>query len=66
MLDLLQEEGICDVRVKCLGLPDRYIEQGSQQIIRKKYGLDAAGIAAEAERIVAASEAGLPVPDIRK
>jgi 1-deoxy-D-xylulose-5-phosphate synthase len=66
VLDLFQEEGICDVRVKCLGLPDKYIEQGSQEIIRKKYGLDAAGITAEAEQIVAASEAGLPVPDVRK
>ncbi len=54
ILELLEEEGITDVRVKRLGIPDRYIEHGSQAQLRKDLGLDAAGIAAAAEAFVAA------------
>lgn len=54
---LLQENNCGDVLVKCIGLPDKYIEQGSQEIIRRKYGLDADGIAAEAMRMVDIPEA---------
>jgi 1-deoxy-D-xylulose-5-phosphate synthase len=32
--------------VLCLGLPDAFIEQGSQAELRSEYGLDAQGIAA--------------------
>jgi 1-deoxy-D-xylulose-5-phosphate synthase len=42
--DLLQKSGITDVQVRSLGLPDAYIEQGTQAILRAKYGLDAKGI----------------------
>ena len=38
-----------DVRVKRLGIPDRYIEQGSQAQLRKDVGIDAEGIATAAE-----------------
>ncbi len=54
ILELLEEEGITDVRVKRLGIPDRYIEHGSQAQLRTDLGLDAAGIAAAAEAFVAA------------
>lgn len=46
VLELLEEEGIEDVKVRRLGFPDRYIEQGEQSELRALYGLDAAGIAA--------------------
>jgi 1-deoxy-D-xylulose-5-phosphate synthase len=42
---LLQESDINDVTVKYLGIPDEFVEQGSQAILRAKYGLDASGIA---------------------
>ncbi|HEY6008287.1 MAG TPA: 1-deoxy-D-xylulose-5-phosphate synthase [Geobacteraceae bacterium] len=48
VLELLADEGVADVRVKRLGIPDRYIEQGSQAQLRADLGLDAAGIAAAA------------------
>jgi 1-deoxy-D-xylulose-5-phosphate synthase len=32
------------VQVRRLGLPDQYIEQGSQHLLRQRYGLDADGI----------------------
>jgi len=46
VLELLEEEGIEDVKVRRLGFPDRYIEQGEQSELRALYGLDAVGIAA--------------------
>ncbi len=45
--NFLQESGFNDIRVKHLGLPDEFVEQGSQAVLRSKYGLDAAGIAGQ-------------------
>ena len=42
--DLLQKSGVSDVQVKSIGLPDEFIEQGPQTILRSKYDLDAKGI----------------------
>jgi 1-deoxy-D-xylulose-5-phosphate synthase len=42
---LLQESAHCDVAVKNIGIPDEFIEQGTQAILRSKYNLDANGIA---------------------
>ena len=41
---LLQECGRCDVQVKNIGIPDEFVEHGTQAILRSKYGLDAEGI----------------------
>jgi len=44
--DLLQKSGRSDaVQVKSLGIPDEFVEQGAQTILRAKYSLDAKGIA---------------------
>jgi len=45
VVKLLQEAGICDVPVKNIGIPDEFVEQGTQVILRAKYNLDAKGIA---------------------
>ncbi len=42
--DLLMQAGIKDIRIKCIGLPDKFIEHGTQSLLRSKYGLDAQGI----------------------
>jgi len=42
---LLQKSGMSNIQVKSIGLPDEFIEQGAQDILRAKYGLDAKGIA---------------------
>jgi len=42
---LLQEAGIGGARVRNIGIPDEFVEQGTQAILRAKYGLDAKGIA---------------------
>ncbi|MFA5308678.1 MAG: 1-deoxy-D-xylulose-5-phosphate synthase [Dehalococcoidales bacterium] len=41
---LLQESGKLNVRVKNIGIPDEFVEHGTQAILRNKYGLDAKGI----------------------
>ena len=45
VLELLEEEGIEEVKVRRLGFPDKYIEQGEQAELRALYCLDADGIA---------------------
>ena len=40
------------MKIKLLGLPDSFIEQGPQNLLRKKYGIDAEGIAREALAMV--------------
>jgi len=45
VIDLLQKSGISDARVKSIGIPDEFVEQGPQARLRAKYGLDAEGIA---------------------
>ena len=49
VLELLEEEKVTGVKVKRIGIPDRFIEQGSQAQLRRDLGLDAAGIAATVE-----------------
>ena len=44
VVDLLQKSGVSDVPVKSIGLPDEFIEQGTQATLRSKYVLDAKGI----------------------
>jgi 1-deoxy-D-xylulose-5-phosphate synthase len=49
VLEALQEQG-CKARVCRIGIPDRFVEQGSQKQLRAAYGLDARGIAATVKR----------------
>ncbi len=45
VVQLLQSAGVEDVRVKCLGIPDVFVEHGPQSLLRSNYHLDAQGIA---------------------
>ncbi|GAI58433.1 unnamed protein product, partial [marine sediment metagenome] len=45
VIKLLQESGMSNIQLKSIGLPDEFVEQGDQSILRSKYGLDAKGIA---------------------
>jgi len=45
VLELLADEKITGLKSCRIGIPDRFIEQGSQAQLRKDLGLDAAGIA---------------------
>ena len=44
VLETLSEAGVTNVKTKVLGLPDWYIEQGPQDLLRERYGLTAEGI----------------------
>ncbi|TAK35180.1 MAG: 1-deoxy-D-xylulose-5-phosphate synthase [Chloroflexota bacterium] len=45
VLELLERNRVAGVHVRRLGLPDEFIEHGTQQVLRQKCGLDAVGIA---------------------
>jgi 1-deoxy-D-xylulose-5-phosphate synthase len=44
VLEYLNSVDIPDIKIKILGIPDEFVEQGSQAILRKKYGIDEEGI----------------------
>lgn len=44
VLEMLNEMDIRNVKIKRIGLPDGFIEHGTQRELRKKYGLDEEGI----------------------
>jgi len=44
VLETLNEMGIQNVKVKCIGIPDGFLEHAQQRELRKKYGLDEEGI----------------------
>jgi len=44
VLGLLESSTIPDLRVERIGLPDEFVEQGPQGLLRAKYNLDADGI----------------------
>ena len=45
VLELLGKAKLKGVKVKCLGLPDRFIEHGTQELFRAMFNLDSEGIA---------------------
>jgi 1-deoxy-D-xylulose-5-phosphate synthase len=53
VLELLADRNLFGVTVKRLGIPDVFVEHGTQDILRKKYGLDAHGILKGALTILA-------------
>jgi len=44
VLELFNENGIADILIKRIGLPDRFIEHGPTKILKQNYGLDSKGI----------------------
>ena len=52
VLEALGEEMLQAVRVLRIGLPDRFVEHGPQEMLRRKYGLDAEGIARRVRRFL--------------
>jgi 1-deoxy-D-xylulose-5-phosphate synthase len=64
ILELLAEEGISP-RVLSIGLPDAFIEQGSQEELRARYGLDAEGIAGQIRKFLTRRQAAAAVHRLR-
>ncbi len=44
VLELFNDLGIENVRIKRIGLPDKFMEHGPANLLRKNYGLDTTGI----------------------
>lgn len=44
VLELFSDYGVYDVKIKRLGLPDKFVEHGPLPFLREKYGLDENGI----------------------
>ena len=51
VLESLSDQGITHLQTKLMGLPDWYIEQGPQDLLREKYGLTTDGIYKEARAL---------------
>lgn len=62
ILEHLSEFNINDLRIKRLGIPDKFIEHGPQDLLRKMHSLDAEGIARNALSLLASA----PVIDKKK
>ncbi|MFC1991862.1 1-deoxy-D-xylulose-5-phosphate synthase [Chloroflexota bacterium] len=58
VVSFLQEAGINDVQVKSIGLPDEFVEHGTQAILRAKYGLDAKGITGQVQSLFTVIDPG--------
>lgn len=48
----LQEEGLCNIKLRNIAIPDEYVEHGTQAILRAKYNLDEQGIAKECRSLL--------------
>jgi 1-deoxy-D-xylulose-5-phosphate synthase len=55
LLELLNDMGMENIRIKRMGLPDKFIEHGPLALLREKYGLDAPGIL-KAARVLCGQE----------
>jgi 1-deoxy-D-xylulose-5-phosphate synthase len=52
VLELLQERGLFSVQMKRMGIPDVFVEHGSQSLLRSKYRIDEDGIFKEIVEMV--------------
>ncbi len=52
VLEHLSARGPAHVRVELAGIPDEFVEHGTQGELRARYGLDAAGLAARARKML--------------
>ena len=57
VLESLSEAGITGVTTKVLGLPDWYIEQGPQDLLRERYGLTTEGIYQSVKELIGSAPA---------
>jgi len=44
VLECLADQEITGFRLKCIGIPDTFVEHGTQEFLRSKYGVDASAI----------------------
>ncbi|MFH1113600.1 MAG: 1-deoxy-D-xylulose-5-phosphate synthase [Pseudomonadota bacterium] len=59
VLELLGDEGIEDVKITRMGIPDRFIEHGTRKELMDDLGLNAAGIVRKAGEMLRRTRSGL-------
>jgi 1-deoxy-D-xylulose-5-phosphate synthase len=52
VLELFSDLGLSNVRVKRIGLPDKFVEHGPPGLLKEKCGLDTSGIMKEAKNLI--------------
>jgi 1-deoxy-D-xylulose-5-phosphate synthase len=67
VLECLDAKGITGTKTLRIGLPDAYIEHGAQNVLRRKYGLDADGVYASVKEFIEKSrlKAVAPVASLK-
>jgi 1-deoxy-D-xylulose-5-phosphate synthase len=63
VVELLDGSHITDLRVERIGLPDEFVEHGSQGVLRAKYNLDADGIA---QRVISSFPELIPLTEAKR
>ena len=58
VLELFQENGLSWANVKRMGIPDRFVEHGSQEALRGMYGINTEGIAKGARELIMGARRG--------
>jgi len=53
VMEMLAGEGISDVRIIMLGIPDAFVEHAAQQELRRQAGIDRDHILAAARELIA-------------
>ena len=56
---LLEESGLSDIKVRNIGIPDEFVEHGTQSTLRAKYGLDTDGIVQSSMEMLSARKEDL-------
>ena len=52
VLEVLNRHQLSTTKVCCLGIPDNFVEHGTQKTLRAKYGIDEEGISAAVKKII--------------
>jgi 1-deoxy-D-xylulose-5-phosphate synthase len=52
VLEVLNRHQLNTVKLCCLGIPDNFVEHGTQKMLRAKYGIDADGIGAAVKKVI--------------
>lgn len=55
VLEELNDSGITDFQLERIGIPDIFVEHGSQKLLRSKYGIDAEAIVKSAKNMMSSS-----------
>jgi len=52
VLECLSDQGITGFHLQCIGIPDTFVEHGSQKFLRSKYKIDTPAIVNTAKKIL--------------